>query len=146
MQIEHDAVVLVADGRKLLFFRNKGDAAYPRLEAEAVTSQHNPADREQSSDAAGRSSSPQGGRQSSMEEVDFHDLEEQRFAADAVAILNRRALGNDYEKLIIVAPPPALGEMRKHYHKAVENRLIGEIAKDLVNHPVPDIERIIVES
>ena len=29
MQIEHDTMVLVADGRKMLFFRNKGDAAYP---------------------------------------------------------------------------------------------------------------------
>ena len=27
MQIDHDAMVLVADGRKLLFFRNKGDRA-----------------------------------------------------------------------------------------------------------------------
>lgn len=146
MQIEHDAVVLVADGRKLLFFRNKGDDAYPKLEAETVKHQDNPADRDQGSDAAGRASSPQGGRQSSMDEVDFHDLEEQRFAAHAADILNRRALANDYEKLIIVAPPTALGEMRKHYHKEVQSRLVGEIAKDLANHPVPEIERIITES
>ncbi len=66
-----------------------------------------------------------------------------RFAADAVALLNRRALANDYEQLIVVAPPAVLGEMRKHYHKAVESRLVGEIAKDLTGHPRPDIERAI---
>ncbi|WP_088184346.1 host attachment family protein [Sphingobium sp. Z007] len=143
MQIEHDAMVLVADGRKMLFFRNKGDAAYPQLEAEEVKVQDNPADRDQASDAAGRSSSPMGGRQSSMEQVNFHDLEEARFATEAADLLKRRAFAQDYEKLIIVAPPTALGEMRKHYHKEVQSRLVGEIAKDLTNHPVPEIEKII---
>ena len=28
MQIDHDAMVLVADGRKMLFFRNKGSPAF----------------------------------------------------------------------------------------------------------------------
>ena len=55
MQIEHDTMVLVADGRKMLFFRNKGDAAYPNLEAETVKEQDNPADRDQATDAPGRS-------------------------------------------------------------------------------------------
>jgi protein required for attachment to host cells len=49
-------------------------------------------------------------------------------------------------KLIVVAPPAALGEMRKHYHKEVQSRLVGEIAKDLANHPVPEIEKIIAQS
>ncbi|MEJ7933429.1 host attachment family protein [Sphingobium sp. AN558] len=146
MQIDHDTVVLVADGRKLLFFRNKGDSAFPQLEAESVKVQDNPADRDQASDAAGRSSSPVGGRQGSFEQTNFHDLEEARFAAEAADILKRRALAHDYEKLIIVAPPTALGEMRKHYHKEVSSRLVGEIAKDLANHPLPEIERIIAGS
>ncbi len=146
MQIAHDALVMVADGRKILVLRNKGDSAFPQLETEHVREQDNPADRDQASDSAGRSSSPVGGRQSSMEQVNFHDLEEARFAAEAADLLKRRALSNDYEKLIIVAPPTALGEMRKHYHKTVQDRLVGEIAKDLSNHPVSDIERIIAES
>jgi protein required for attachment to host cells len=37
-----------------------------------------------------------------------------------------------------------LGELRKHYHKEVEKRLSGEIAKDLTGHPVEQIERIIM--
>lgn len=146
MQIDHDAVVLVADGRKLLFFRNKGDADYPQLEAESVRVQSNPADRDQASDAAGRSSSPVGMGRGIMEQTNFHDLAETRFATEAADILKRRALAQDYEKLIIVAPPTALGEMRKHYHKEVSRRLVGEIAKDIANHPVNDIERIIANS
>ncbi len=56
-------------------------------------------------------------------------------------MLKRRALANDFEALIIVAPPKTLGELRKHYHKEVSDRLTGELAKDLTGHPVPDIER-----
>lgn len=146
MLIDHDAMVLVADGRKMLFFRNRGDRMAPNLEAEAVKVQDNPYDRDQASDAPGRAFSSVGSHRSSMEQTDFHELEETRFAAEAAQLLNRRALAQDYAKLIVVAPPAALGEMRKHYHKEVQSRLVGEIAKDLSNHPVPEIERIIVAS
>ncbi|QPQ55408.1 host attachment protein [Allosphingosinicella flava] len=146
MQVPHNSFVLVADGQKMLFFRNEGDSDYPNLTVETKTVQDNPPDREQSTDAPGRSSSAVGFARSAMEETDFHQLEEDRFAAEAAAMLKQRALQNEYESLIIVAPPRTLGEMRKHYHKEVEKRLIGEIPKDLTGHPVSDIERIISES
>jgi protein required for attachment to host cells len=146
MLIDHDAMVLVADGRKMLFFRNRGDRMALNLEAEAVKVQDNPYDRDQASDAPGRAFNSVGRHRSSMEQTDFHELEETRFATEAAQLLNRRALARDYAKLIVIAPPAALGEMRKHYHKEVQSRLVGEIAKDLSNHPVPEIERIIVAS
>ena len=146
MQIDHDAMVVVADGRKMLFFRNKGSPAFPNLETEEVKQQDNPPDREQASDGTGRGPNSVGSHRGSVEQTNFHDLEEARFAAEAAELLKRRALANDFEKLIVVAPPTALGEMRKHYHKEVQSRLVGEIAKDLSNHPVPEIERIITTS
>ncbi|KKW91005.1 MULTISPECIES: host attachment family protein [Sphingobium] len=146
MRIEHDAIVLVADGRKMLFFRNKGSPDFPNLETEEVKQQDNPPDREQASDGTGRGPNSVGSHRGSVEQTNFHDLEETRFAAEAAALLRRRALAHDYKKLIVVAPPAALGEMRKHYHKEVQDRLVGEIAKDLSNHPVPEIERIITAS
>ncbi len=138
MQVPHNAFVLVADGRKALFFRNEGDADYPNLKVEHAEEHPNPADRDQKTDAAGQASSTQGG---TMGEVDFHQQEEDRFAAETADMLKRRALSNDFESLIIVAPPKTLGELRKHYHKEVSNRLTGELAKDLTGHPVPDIEQ-----
>ena len=68
-------------------------------------------------------------------------MEEDRFAAQAADLLKRRALANDFDSLIVVAPPRTLGELRKHYHKEVSNRLAGEIDKDLTGHPIPDIEK-----
>jgi protein required for attachment to host cells len=129
----------------MLLFRNKGDRTVPNLEAETVKLQDNPYDRDQSTDVSGRAPSITGG-QATMGKTDYHEQEEMRFAIEATDLLKRRALANDFEKLIIVAPPTALGEMRKHYHKEVQSRLVGEIAKDLANHPVPEIERIIAQS
>lgn len=146
MRIEHDALVMVADGGKMLLFRNEGDADYPHLIVESASANANPKDRDQRTDAPGRAFSSVGNVRSAMGETDFHDQQEDRFAADAVALLNERALANDFEKLIIVAPPAVLGEMRKHYNKAVGARLVGELAKDLTGHHPPEIERAISQN
>ena len=146
MQLPHDAVVLVADGRKMLFLRNQGDALNPNLIVEHAEEQANPADRDQTTDDAGRASSPQGASQSSMDRADAHQVEENRFAASTADLLKRRALGNEFERLIVIAPPRTLGELRKHYHKEVSNRITAELAKDLTGHPVPDIERAIADA
>lgn len=143
MQIDNGALVLVADGAKMLLFRNAGDAAYPKLELEEGQQQETTKDSDIKSDSAGRAMSGQGGGGGTMGENDFHQQAEDRFAADAAALLRQRALANEYEKLIIVAPPRTLGELRKHYHKEVTDRLVGEINKDLTGHPLPEIERLI---
>jgi protein required for attachment to host cells len=155
MQIPHDGYVLVADGQKMLFFRNEGDEAYPNLEVVSAAEHPDAKTREQGTDEPGRSAAGGAARgqgitvkagRSAYSETDFHTLEEQRFAADAAEMLKQRALANEYEKLLIVAPPSTLGELRKHYHKEVERRLIGEIPKDLTNHPVDQIEKVISEA
>ena len=50
------------------------------------------------------------------------------------------------ERLIVIAPPRTLGELRKHYHKEVSDRITGELAKDLTGHPVPAIEKAIADA
>lgn len=143
MQIPHNAAVLVADGRKMLFLRNEGDETYPNLVVEHAEEQANPKDSDQKTDAPGLSYSSVGSGRSTMDEVDFHQQEEDRFAADAADLLKRGALANEFESLIIVAPPRTLGEMRKHYHSEVSARIVGELDKDLTKHPIPQIEAAI---
>jgi protein required for attachment to host cells len=144
MQVPHNSFVLVADGKKMLFFRNEGDEAFPKLEIERKQEQENPPTRDQKSDESGAANNGRGPGHNAYSETDFHQLEEDRFAAEAADMLKRRALRNEYESLIIVAPPRTLGELRKHYHKEVEKRLAAEIAKDLTGHPVTEIERILL--
>lgn len=137
MQLPNDSLVLVADGRKSLFFRNADDG----LTIEEKAEQENPAHHEQATDVAGQSMRTMDGRGGSMQEVDFHQQEEDRFAAETAHALNARALANEFEALIVVAPPKTLGELRKHFHKEVERRIVAELPKDLVNVPVPEIEK-----
>ena len=170
MQLPHDAFILVADGRKMLFFRNEGDGEYPHLVVEHAEARPNPSDAEQKTDTAGRASSEWGGgsqsspsqqspvsgssvsrgqggqfaaARSSMQETDYHQMEEDRFAAETADLLKKRALAQEFESLVIVAPPKTLGELRKHYHKEVADRLIGEVDKDLTGHPVDQIEKVL---
>lgn len=146
MQVPHNAFVVVADGRKMLFLRNEGDAAHPNLQVERKRVQANPADGDQKSDSPGRTFQSVGTRRSAYEETDFHQLEEERFAADTAELLKARALNNDFETLVVVAPPKTLGELRKNYHKEVENRLAGEIDKDLTRHTIPEIEQALLDA
>lgn len=152
MQVPHDAFVVVADGRKMLFFRNEGDSDFPHLVVDHARAHPSPKDSEQKTDASGRASSAWGAKNSggeggqfaatrgSMGEADFHQQEEDRFAAETAEFLKERAMAHAFESLIVVAPPKTLGELRKHYHKEVSDRLIGELDKDLTGHPVPEIE------
>jgi len=169
MHVPHNAYVLVADGRKLLFLRNEGDGAYPNLQVELAEEHPNPATRDQKTDRAGQARSTQTGASApaaaqgggnhaggsgaqfapsrgSFEETDFHQFEKDRFAAEAADLLKRRAIANDYEQLIVIAPPGTLGELRKHYDKHVEQRIAGEIPKDLTGHPIPDIEQALMNA
>ena len=143
MQVPHKSVVVVTDGRKMLFLRNEGDTVHLDLKVERAVEQDNPSDGDQKTDHAGRSSSSVGGGQNSMAEVDFHQQEEDRFAAETADLLKKRALKNDFDSLIIIAPPRTLGELRKHYHKEVSQRLTGELDKDLTGHPIDQIEAIL---
>ena len=151
MRVPHNAFVVVADGRKMLFLRNEGDADYPNLQVEKKRVDKNPADHEQASDLAGHAMSTRTAGAnwtsgSNVENTDFHQLEEDRFAAETAALLNEKALRNEFESLIIVAPPKTLGELRKHYHKAVSERLAGEIDKDLTDHTVAQIEEALARA
>jgi protein required for attachment to host cells len=146
MRLAHDTLVLVADGRKMLMFRNEGDAEAPNLIVEKVETIENPADRDQKTDAQGQRPSSATPGQDSTGEVDFHQQEEDRFAASTAETLKMRALRGEYDKLVVVAAPKLLGALRKHYHKEVEYRLTAEIAKDLTGHPKDKIEAILLAS
>lgn len=151
MQVPHNAFVVVADGRKMLFLRNEGDALHPNLQVAKKEVKPNPADHEQASDLAGRSQSMRGDGTAwavggNVDNTDFHQLEEDRFAAETAALLKDRALRHEFESLIVVAPPRTLGELRKHYHKEVSDRITGELDKDLTGHTVPQIEEALLKA
>ena len=144
MPLPHDALVLVADGRKMLFFRNKGDEGQIDLRTEAHDEREDRKDSEIKTDAPGGIHQSAGYGRSTDEEADFHQQEEDRWIKDAADELKDRALRNDYDALAIVAPPKALGVLRKCLHKEVEKRVICTINKEMSGRHVPDIEALLV--
>ena len=78
-----------------------------------------------------------------MEEADWHHIAKERFAGELADALYRHAHGNLFKKLVIVAPPKILGNLRKAFHPEVVERVIAEIPKELTSHPVAEIERLV---
>ena len=101
-------------------------------------------DREMKTDAPGTVQQSAGYGHSTYEEVDFKQLEEDRWAQSAAENVNQRVLSNDFEALAIIAPPKTLGVLRKKLHKEAERRLVCEIPKEMTGRPIPDIEALLV--
>jgi protein required for attachment to host cells len=144
MAIPHGALVLVADGKKLLFLRNHGDSEMLDLRTESHEKRADPMDREIKTDAPGLVQQSGGAGRDSMAETDFHQQGEDRWIRDAAEEVNRRALKNDFDALVVVIPPKGLGEFRKKLHKEAERRIVLTVNKEMTDRPIPDIEELLV--
>jgi protein required for attachment to host cells len=146
MPLANNALVLVTDGKKTLFFRNEGDVNQIDLRTEAVDEREDASSKgELATDAPGTVQQSAGYGHSTYEETDFKQLEEDRWAHSAADEVNRRALANDFDALVIVAPPKTLGELRKKLHKEAERRVVCEIDKEMTRRPIPEIEALVIE-
>ena len=145
MALPNQTLVLVADGRKMLFLRNHGDQNQIDLRTEAHDEREDRKDSDIKTDAPGAIGQSAGysGRVA-YEETDFHQQEEDLWVRDAAEQLKKRALSNDFEDLVIVAPPKALGVLRKDLHKEVERRILFTCNKEMTDRPIPDIEELLV--
>jgi protein required for attachment to host cells len=135
--------IVVADGEKALFLRNRGEANNVDLHTIHEMTQDNPATRDQGTDKPGRFSDGPAAHRSAAEETDWHEISKKRFAKEIADKLYHFAHKRDFEKLVIVAPPVVLGEMRQEFHKEVMEKIVSEIPKTLTNHPLSDIQSIL---
>jgi protein required for attachment to host cells len=140
--IHNGAWVLVGDGRRALFFKNHGDADLLDLRVVETRIDDNPATREQGTDAPGRAFASAGAHaRSAVENVDWHELEEERFARAMAERINAAAESGELKEIVIVAPPRTLGEIRKDLSAKAQGKVIGELDKDLTKHPLHEIEK-----
>jgi protein required for attachment to host cells len=137
--IPHDALVLVGDGERAVFFRNRGSIQKPDLAVETVLEQQNPPTHEQGTDRPGRVHARFGPGRSAVEEADWHRLAVERFAGEIAGALYRLAHVNHFRRLIVVAPARVLGTLRKALHKEVLERLEAEVPKELASYSLNDI-------
>lgn len=144
MALPHRALVLVADGTKVLFLRNHGDQNQIDLRTESHDARKDRKDSEIKTDAPGANKQSFGYGRPAMEETDFHQQEEDRWVKDAADELKKRALRNDFDALAVIAPPKALGVLKKCLHKEVQKRVVLTINKEMTDRPIPDIEELLI--
>ncbi len=137
--------VLVADGAHAMVLRNDGDGAFPNLRLERAYEQDNPATRDQGSDKPGRTNDSLG-RKSAMETTDYHRIAEDRFVQRIANDMAKDLQAGEFTSFVLAAPAIALGEFRKAASSALAEVTIMEIAKDLTNHPIDKIEKIVVKA
>lgn len=141
--LKHGLWVLVADGEKALFLRNHGDTEYPDFKVVRELEQINPPTREQGTERPGRHSDGPSAHNSAYEETDWHRLGKERFADRIAERLYTMAHAGRFDRIVIVAPPQVLGELRKQLHEEVTARVAAEIPKTLTNHPIGEIEGLL---
>lgn len=143
--IPHNAIILVADGRKALFLRNEGDEKFPNFKVDDVAVDYNPSSHEQGTDRPGHfAKQAAGGRRTSAEPTDWHELEEQKFARAAAKALTNVFHARHPSALVIAAPPRTLAVLRDALGEDVTRKIILELDKDLTKTPTFEIERHIV--
>jgi protein required for attachment to host cells len=131
MKLPANAHVAVVDGERFLLMRNCGTTAQPLLQSESEPSV------ETTNKSAGQHEHESAHRRGG----EPHDRA--AHAAGAAEWLNRAVLTHRIDQLLVVADPETLGEMRRHYHKETQGKLVGELDKQLTGMPGPEILKAI---
>jgi protein required for attachment to host cells len=122
MQLPQHATVVVTDGKKLRLFRNTGDEQQlkllelppPDVQGAAGGGQHQDKDRHETG-----------------------------FEMAVAKWLNHEVATGSIKQLYVIAPPRALGELRQHYGKALQEKLLGELAKEHTHDPAHVLEKVL---
>jgi protein required for attachment to host cells len=141
LKLDKGGWVVVCDGAKALVLENTGGRMRPNLQTREVFDQPDAKSSELGTDKPGRSFNSVGSARSAVEQVDWHEQEEQRFLKRLAEHLDRAVLAGETRSLIVAAPPRALGVLRGAFTAHVRQAVEAEVEKDLVKMPVEQIER-----
>jgi|SRR5574338_838548 protein required for attachment to host cells len=128
--------ILVADGARARLYANHGvgKGLQPVSGATHRADLHHH-DREILADKPGRSYNSVGQRRSAMEpQTEWHRFEKHKFAREMAKVLDSAAAGKAFDRLILVAPPATLGDLRTELGDATRKMVTAELPKDLTRH------------
>lgn len=141
VKIKQGDWVVVCDGAKALVLENVGDEKFLNLKTKQVFEQPDPATREVGTDQPGRAISSVGSVRSAVDQTDWHEQSEKAFLEQLAGRLDHAVKDGAIRNLVLIAPPRALGVLRRSYSHDLKNVLRAEVDKDLVKLPVHEIER-----
>lgn len=87
-------------------------------------------------DSGGRGDAAAHGRHAYETSIDPQRKEQADFIRGLAEILDEGAQKNAYDRLVLIAPPKALGDLRASISKTVSGKVSEEVAKDLVATPL----------
>lgn len=132
MKLPHKAHVALVDGKTFTMMRNSGNPLEPKLDSATKP------------DLSATNYSAGVRHQDSVREKGTStQLDELAHAAAAAEWINAKAIAGEIDNVLIIADPKSLGEMRRHYHGELKQRLVGEIDKTLTGEPTDRIEKAI---
>lgn len=131
--------ILVADGHRARVFVNEGPdtGLKPALAQEFIHVL--PPDRDMAADKAGSARSGGGSHHTLDHHEDLHRHEKAVFARELARHLDGYLKDGRFDRLLVVAPPQTLGELRADLSKAVAGKIVGELGKDLTHATLPDL-------
>jgi protein required for attachment to host cells len=128
---------LVADGARARILMNDGVGKGLQPAVNGEFSRPLPPTRELGSDRPGRSQQRGvAGRHAFAPHLDWHEFEKEKFGREMARILDQAAERCAFDRLVLVAPPRALGNLRSALAPRTRSLVHAEIDKDLTNLPV----------
>ena len=119
MLLPKGTVFAVVDGEKFELHRNNGTETDPKLEKMSVP------ELDETNKSAGMRHHANTGNPSDDQ------LDEDAHVTAIAEWLNNQVLTHKIDKLVIIADPRSLGEMRRYYHKELEKVLICDLDRTL---------------
>ncbi|MCS6762081.1 MAG: host attachment protein [Candidatus Devosia symbiotica] len=132
--------VLIADGAQARVLENTGpgkglqqvkglDWAITPMQAQDIQA-----------DKPGRSFASNGSGRSTIEpKTDPVGYRETEFVKSLAASMDRKLLDGAFDRLVIIAAPLALGDIRKAISPSVKKTVLAELDKDLTNLPTAQL-------
>jgi protein required for attachment to host cells len=138
-------VLLVADAGRARAFLALGQAV-TEIESFAME-EVVPPSRALGDDRPGRTSESVGPtRHAYVATSDPHREVKRSFAGEVAQRLARTADDHNAERIVVIAPPVMLGDLRAAYPAGVKDRLVREIDKDLTKLPARELAERLRES
>ena len=139
--------VLIADGARARILVNEGrGSGLEPVPGKDFNATH-AATRVLGADKPGRVfESADSARHAMAPRVDWHEYEKHLFARMIAADLDKAAERRAFDRLVLVAPPKSLGELRAALGAETRKKVTAELAKDLTSIPDHDLAPHLAET
>jgi protein required for attachment to host cells len=128
--------LVVADGERARIYRRQGHEERLGPEAVEELSAANLADRELGTDRPGNTRDRVGFASHALTpKTSAHRHEKESFARRLAGVVNHAAREHRFDRLVVVAPPQALGDLRSFLEGHAQALLVAEVVKDLTHVP-----------